>query len=493
MSLTEENIRLIFGLKLKQLREKKSLSLSQLAKITGLSKSYINEIEKGKKYPKTDKIVSLASALGVSYDEIVSLKLTGNLAPVAALIQSGILKEIPLSLFGIEENTLIDIVFNAPTRFTAFINTIFDLTREYNISKENFYLAALKSYQESHLNYFDDLERKSELFAQTFNLAETGKHAHETLANILAEHYGYTIEYNLDPNGELHEVRSIFIEGEKPKLLLAENISESQKAFILAKELGYCFLEIKLRPKTFSWIKFETFDEVFNNFRASYFAGALLIPQKSLALSLKDLFNETAFNPNKFLDLIFSYTDSIETFFQRLTNILPAEFDLKNLFFLRIKTKPGSNYFEINKEFHLNKQHKPHGNKSEKHYCRRWLSIDLLSHPEKFARKHGTVAHAQISQYSDPTAHYLILSAASADPFVSQFARSVCVGIEITSNLKRKIKFLDDINILRKSVGVTCETCPILHCTDRVAEPVVLNKIERQKAIEAKVTEILNG
>jgi cytoskeletal protein RodZ len=38
-----------FGLKLKQARTNKDLSLFGLAKITELSKSYLNEIEKGKK------------------------------------------------------------------------------------------------------------------------------------------------------------------------------------------------------------------------------------------------------------------------------------------------------------------------------------------------------------------------------------------------------------------------------------------------------------
>jgi transcriptional regulator with XRE-family HTH domain len=46
-----------------------------------LSKSYLNEIEKGKKYPKTDKIILLRE-IEVSYDSMVSLKLDNNLAPI---------------------------------------------------------------------------------------------------------------------------------------------------------------------------------------------------------------------------------------------------------------------------------------------------------------------------------------------------------------------------------------------------------------------------
>jgi transcriptional regulator with XRE-family HTH domain len=51
--MEKDYIKLILGLK--QARTNKDLSL--LIKITELSKSYLNEIEKGKKYPKTDKII----------------------------------------------------------------------------------------------------------------------------------------------------------------------------------------------------------------------------------------------------------------------------------------------------------------------------------------------------------------------------------------------------------------------------------------------------
>jgi DNA-binding XRE family transcriptional regulator len=48
---TEENIRIIFGLKLKKLRTDRRLSLQELSDKSGVSVSYMNEIENGKKYP----------------------------------------------------------------------------------------------------------------------------------------------------------------------------------------------------------------------------------------------------------------------------------------------------------------------------------------------------------------------------------------------------------------------------------------------------------
>ena len=72
MLLDQESLRFIFGLKLRGFRQAKGLSLKNLARSSGLSPSYINEIEKGKKYPKSDKILLLAKGLEISYDELIS-------------------------------------------------------------------------------------------------------------------------------------------------------------------------------------------------------------------------------------------------------------------------------------------------------------------------------------------------------------------------------------------------------------------------------------
>lgn len=134
--MKEDYIKLIFGLKLKQIRTDNKLSLFGLSKLSGLSKSYLNEIENGKKYPKPDKIAILSEKLDVPYDQMVSLKLDKNLAPIGDLLQSKILKEIPLELFGIKENTLIDIVANAPAKVNAFISTIIEIAQHVSLDLE---------------------------------------------------------------------------------------------------------------------------------------------------------------------------------------------------------------------------------------------------------------------------------------------------------------------------------------------------------------------
>lgn len=68
----EKIIRLIFGFKTRYLRLQKGYSYQELSKKTGLSTSYLNDIEKGKRYPKPDKISTLADAFEVDYNYMVA-------------------------------------------------------------------------------------------------------------------------------------------------------------------------------------------------------------------------------------------------------------------------------------------------------------------------------------------------------------------------------------------------------------------------------------
>jgi len=95
MNHKQSNIKIIFGLKARQLRLEKEMSFDDLSKLTSISVSYLNEIEKGKKYPKEDKIHLLAKALGTNFDELVSPELTDSLAPLGELLKSNFLNELP--------------------------------------------------------------------------------------------------------------------------------------------------------------------------------------------------------------------------------------------------------------------------------------------------------------------------------------------------------------------------------------------------------------
>ncbi|MGB5820623.1 MAG: helix-turn-helix domain-containing protein [Saonia sp.] len=486
--MEEEYIKLIFGLKLKQIRTDRKLSLFGLSKLTGLSKSYLNEIEKGKKYPKTDKIALLSEKLDTPYDHLVSLKLDKNLAPIGEILQSKILKEIPLELFGIKESNLIDIIANAPDKVNAFITSIIEIAKHYSFSKESFYLASLRSYQQANYNYFDDLEKQVMLFSEAYQINLNKPIRSKELEDILVEEYGYTINNtDLRKHKELYNLRSVFVPKTKT-LLLADHIDDAQRAFIYSKEIAYNFLSIDQRLYTFSWIKFENFDQVLNNFYASYFAGALVLPRNVLVEQLSSLFRKETFDKALFVKTMESFTASPESFYQRLTNLLPKDFNIQNLFFLRFTHKSGSDNFYLNKELHLTQQHSPHANETNEHYCRRWISLKVLKDIATHKKAH--VFDLQISHYVNDDLSYLVLSSATRDPFKEGQFRSISLGLLINAQLKRKMAFLEDAGIKKQQVGVTCERCAIMDCTERKAPPHILQGAEKNKKIANVVADL---
>jgi transcriptional regulator with XRE-family HTH domain/predicted transcriptional regulator len=458
MASDSDFIKTVFGLKLKQFRQKKNFSLQDLATLTGVSKSYLNEIENGKKYPKHDKIAQLGAALNCTYDDLVSTKLDKSLAPITEILQSDFFKDIPLELFGINKNNLISIISDAPKKVTAFINTLIEISKNYNLSKERFYFAVIRSFQELYDNYFPEIEEKAKSYIDENNISVKPKSIEFEL--ILNEQFEYKIESrNLEQYGASGKLRSLYIP-EKKLLLLNELLDEDQKTFILAKEIGFNILNLNPRPNTYSWLDFTSFEELLNNHYASYFAGALLIRKEILTFKLNEFFQNQEWNPTHFENLIEEFTNSPETFYYRLTNVLPQDLGIKDLFYLCFTKKRNSDKIQILKELHLNQQQAPHANATNEHYCRRWIAVKNLSN----LSENEKLTDAQISHYKDSGLTYLVISTSQKNPFSDGTNRSYCIGILLNPNSLKKIKFAKSDQIKTINVGVTCEFCSIPDC-----------------------------
>lgn len=476
MALNDEQIRLIFGLKLRQIREAKDLSLFGLSKKTGLSKSYLNEIEHGKKYPKPDKVVAIAEALDTAYDDMVSMKLSGRMAPLSDIIMSGVLKEIPLDLFGIEEGDLLDIISNAPDKVTAFMGTLVDMARRRNITRDGFFLSALRTHQEMHHNYFPDLEKAAQALARRYSLDTSRKLQSAELEELLQDEFGYHIAEGPIPGLDRYaQIRSVYVPAHR-RLHIAPEVSESQRQFILAKELAYSYLKIEQRPHTFTWIRFEGFDEVLNNFKASYFAGALLLNEERMVAGLKQFFALQRWSEKAFFDLMMEFTDSAETFFQRLTNLLPQHFQMRDMFFLRFSGHKERGRIVLNKEYHLGRKPQPQGVDQREHYCRRWVSADVMIHPDRYADVGGIKLGVQKSRYQESGVENLVLAASTSDPFEAGASRSICLGIELNARQKKSIAFHTDPSIATRDVALSCERCGIADCQERVAPARIFDR-----------------
>lgn len=482
-AVDESHLRLIMGLKLKQLRSQKGMSLAELASATAISISYLNEIEKGKKFPKPDKIALLANALEVSYDWLVSLKMNKKLAPVAEILQSRIMKELLLDVFGIDKVQLLDLLSRVPDKTNAFINTLIEISRNYGMRVENFYSSALRSYQEMHENYFAEIEEEVDRFVLENGINVTRAVEQETLLAILEQRYKYSVEHDgLSNQPELKDLRSVLLHGENPRLLLNKNLNRTQKAFLLGRELGFQFMKITERPNTSSWLEFDSFEQVLNNFKASYFACALLLNRDQVVQRLKTIFNSPVFDAQAILTVIDHFKVSPEIFAHRMTNLLPRFFGIQELFFLRFSHANGTEAFELTKEMHLAGLHNPHANMLHEHYCRRWISINILRHLSVQLKRglfDKPLCMAQRSRYFGNEKEYLLLSFAKPAMEGSNINHSVSLGLLLTNQLKKKVIFWNDPAIPIRMVGETCQRCPATDCAERVADPKVLQQAQR--------------
>lgn len=495
MELTKSNIKLIFGLKLKQLRLSRNLSLSELADRSSLSVSYLNEIESGKKYPKSDKIIALAESLGVSYDNIVSVKLNRNLAPIGELLDSNILKQLPIDHYGIDINKLIALLANAPMQLNALVSTIIEIARSSEMSRNIFSKTALRIYKEFNENYFPELEEEVDNFRNENNIPRSVKINPKILIDLLTKDFNYSVDSKcLNKFSELSHMRAVVRNGDNNKIYLNNILSNSQSSFILGKEIAYNYLRITDRSYLYSSFNLDSFDQLLNNLKASYFATALLIPRNNIIEDFSNFLQLNKWNNKYLLNLLKKYGVTPEMLFQRISNISPKYFQINKFYFLRFNYDINSNQFELSKELHLNTQQNPGGYHANEHYCRRWISISAIEDLKKKQKvkpnTQQSIIGIQKSKFIHSNDEYLSISIAKPSRLNKNTYSSVTLGFLVDSDLKNKLKFLNDPKIKVRDVNDTCENCTLTNCNERVAEPMVVQTQEKKENVKLAIKKL---
>ncbi|WP_243664831.1 ImmA/IrrE family metallo-endopeptidase, partial [Rhodothermus marinus] len=280
------------------------------------------------------------------------------------------MQEFPFELFGLTPEDLFQLFTDQPTKAGALVRTFLEIGKMYDVQVEHFLFAALRSYQQLHNNYFPELEEAARAFRAEYDLPAGEPIPPERLRRILEEDYGYRIDTETLPRHPvLHGFRSVFAEGPQPVLFVNGRLLPAQQAFILARELGYRFLDLKERAITSSWLRVESFDQVLNNFRASYFAGALLLDETTLCADLRTFLSYPHWDGAVLRAFLKRYGATPEMLCYRLTELLPQHFGLRELFFLRLFHRPGTDRFRLTKVFNLSRVPVPHGIGLGEHYC----------------------------------------------------------------------------------------------------------------------------
>ncbi len=453
-----------------------------------MSVSYLNEIEKGKKYPKAEKVMALAKALGKNYDDLVSLKLGQRLSPLADLLKTSILNEIPFEVFGVDQTDVLQIMANAPTRFSALVDTIVKIARSYDMKVEHLLLGALRSYQEMHNNYFEDLEEAAEKFLDQQGWTDNPV-TDELLDAYLRENHNYEIDYDHLPNSrDLSGLRSVFLPGSNPVLLINGKMLPAQRAFAIAREIGYEYLGLNNRVTTSSWVKVESFDQLLNNMKASYFAGALLLKRKSMLEDLERFFSMPRWDGSILTDMAANQRATPEMLFHRMTQLIGHHFGITQFYFLRFNHNTGTGQYNLTKELHFSRLHNPHGVGLSEHYCRRWITLNLL---DQLSRKgngdedQSPLIGVQRSRFYQTESEYFNISLARPLMLTPGTNSCVTLGFLMNSTFRKKAPFSEDETITTRTVNETCERCAITDCQERAAEPIQHTRELAQERREA--------
>lgn len=472
------HLKTILGLKLKRLREARGLTLREMGERTGLSISYLAEIEAGKKYPKLEKILQVSQGLGCTYEELVSSKLDGDFDALHALLSSPAVHNFPFDLFGVRTGELMKLLTRSPHEITALLRTLQDIASQYNIGATHFLRAALRSYQELTGNYYEAIEDAADAFRRDLGGRSPAGWDLASLRAWLVAHGVREIDDRLlGARPALRTFRALRLD-DPPRLLLNPRLSAFQQAFALAREVGYLRLNLKARSQTTPPDREDSFEQVLNDFQASYFAGAFLLPRDRIVADLKGFFRLPTWQPQAVLALLDKYQVTPETLMYRFSQLIGPQFGLQ-AHFLKFSVEYGR--VRLLKQLNLSRLRIPAGIDADEHYCRRWLSTRLLAELAARQRRRpkralDPIVKAQHSTFVDrPDEAFFCFGMALVEPLRPDLNISLTVGFRADEAFARTVRFARDRAIPRIVLNGTCEHCPLggRDCTDRAAPPVL--------------------
>ncbi len=480
--------RILLGLKIRQLRQEKGLSFADLSVQTGLSVSYLNEIEKGKKTPRPEKLQKLADTLAVSAKWLSSDDPGPHLAPVAALLKSNFLNELPLDMFGIDISRVLDLLAGAPLQINAFVSTLVELAQNHALGEDNFYLTAMRAYQELNNNYFPDLEDAARACRAQFELDATGPLDPSLLKRVLINGYGVRIEPDgLNAYPELTSLRSVYAPKGKT-LYLNARMSQEQTAFQISKEIGFHYLQLEPRPLASTPQSVTSFQQVLNNFKAGYFAVAFMIEEHSFLRRLEQAFSGTTFSSADLLHWLEEYGVSPDVLFQRF-NVITAHWGLDQVFFHRMVYSPEKDHYRLDKELHLHREGRRYAGRLDEQYCRRWLSSQLIQKVTSSGHSDPATGIMKATFHRSGET-FLCLGIARASSFRPGELTGVMIGVRLDKSAKKFFHFSDEPSIPHQEINLTCERCQISDCADRAAPPTILEMKKERQVVKDRIKKI---
>lgn len=510
MESTQESLQIKtkLGVKLKKAREKQELSLQDLASSVGLSQSYLSDIERGRKYPNIDKLLRLSKRLEIPYEQLISShEDEGNL--LEAVLDALPSQAEIFRAYGAERQDFAELVMRHPSMLNVVLKSLVKIAHAHDFKEVDFFYALLNTYlEENEEQFFGEIEEAANEFRQQRKRLKASERfiEYQLLKDTLKEEKkSSAISFELDDAHDFEGydplsdyLRSVRIP-EENLLLVNKKLNGVQKAFQVAREIGYRVLGLQEINPTSPPLGKLSFLHLWNDLKASSFAGALLMRRELVQEDTHAFFQNEKWSEEKFRALIAAYgvAQAPEMFLYRLHPLLPKKpFELKQSHFLRfLRTEYPSaegdrgrdkGRYELSAKS-LNAGVIPFSASlsAREKYCRRFLAIrllrDLANNLATGESEQVLKVGAQRSILLGSEQEFLCLTVARpltllAQPhkkLQDQVLISVTLGFPIDEQLKKTVRFWKDLKDRDIAyIGSTCERCSLERVREIGAVPI---------------------
>jgi transcriptional regulator with XRE-family HTH domain len=446
-SLREQNLRFILGLKLHNLRQERGLSLVQLSQGCGLSVSYLNEIEKGKKYPKTDKLLALARALGVTYNELVSADPGEKLRPIAALLTTRMIDDLPLDHYGISPPVLMEIMAAGPDRLGAMLAFMRKLAVRFDFTVDDLLEASIRDDLENTGYHYPDLEAKAESLFAEIGWQPGSPPILSQLRFSLIHDFGWEVdEQRMGDDPDLADVgAATALSGAKPKLYLHPALPEGRRAFFIAKEIAATALGFyEKRRRMVSEVE-KGFRQMQLAARAAYLGGALVAPRKTLVDDLRSFFDQPTFSGEHLLASVSRFGGDAEVVFHRIAQLLP-DLGLPTRYLVRTEPAGPNGVATVNRELRLGGLPEVPGSFTPQGRSRTSAATRLLASAADGSALPLASAAIETCPYNGLS--FLVVTVVQARPLHPRLASALSIGIPVDDTSRARIRFLQDPSLV---------------------------------------------
>ena len=451
------------GSKVRKERRSKGMSQSNLSRTLGISASYLNLIESGRRTITVPLLIKIGNELGLSLKDLTMESNKRLLSDVMEVLSNELFEDLDITNYETAE-----FISNNPNIAKALLslndtyknlrddtqNRLEALDVESSVKEKKtsrLPVEIVSDFIQENKNYFEGLEKKAESIRQRIYFEE----GHRTIGHSL-------IQYLLKEHNT--KVRVISIEENEKSI---KNFDSNKKILFLSEMLTYSARNFHLAYQIAYFDGHETINKIIDSNKIyseqvisllkisllNYFAAALLMPYDDFLHNVKKYKYDIEI-------LMHHYATSFEQVTHRFTNLQrPGK---EGVPFHFLKTDIAGN---VSKRFSLSGIHIPrHGGS-----CPRWNVYIAFLNPSKI--------HPQISKMPDGKVYFCIARAFEKGIAKYGMPKSfVSIGLGCDLQYAKELTYSDGMDLqnqkLETPIGISCRICPRVDCQQRAFPPI---------------------